>query len=99
MHIGTLNCICHPVYSAYIMRINMNCPNCGGIADNGHNREDPPAPYLCTKCEDTLPKITLTEDDWAFMLDCEYNQPIQPPTPAMLRAIERYKEILGIEER
>jgi len=27
------------------------CPNCGGPADNGHDREFPPNPYLCTKCE------------------------------------------------
>lgn len=27
------------------------CPKCGGIADNGHDRELPPNPYLCSKCE------------------------------------------------
>ena len=26
------------------------CPRCGGPADNGHDREDPPNPYLCTRC-------------------------------------------------
>lgn len=26
------------------------CPMCGGPADNGHDREMPPNPYLCTKC-------------------------------------------------
>lgn len=26
------------------------CPNCGGPADNGHDRSYPPAPYFCTKC-------------------------------------------------
>jgi len=26
------------------------CPNCGGVADNGHDRCDPPSPYYCTKC-------------------------------------------------
>ena len=28
------------------------CPNCGGPADNGHDRCYPPNPYYCTKCED-----------------------------------------------
>ena len=27
-----------------------NCPKCGGPADNGHDREDPPNPYICTRC-------------------------------------------------
>lgn len=27
------------------------CPKCGGVADNGHDRELPPNPYLCSKCE------------------------------------------------
>jgi len=26
------------------------CPNCGGPADNGHDRCVPPTPYLCKKC-------------------------------------------------
>lgn len=26
------------------------CPECGGPADNGHDREVPPNPYLCTRC-------------------------------------------------
>jgi hypothetical protein len=28
------------------------CPQCGGHADNGHDRELPPNPYVCTKCEE-----------------------------------------------
>lgn len=36
--------------------------------------------------------IHLEAEDWEFMLDCEYNQPIPPPTPAMLRALEHYKQ-------
>lgn len=27
------------------------CPQCGGEADNGHDRCLPPNPYVCTKCE------------------------------------------------
>ncbi len=27
------------------------CPNCGGLADNGHDRCLPPNPYYCTKCQ------------------------------------------------
>ena len=27
------------------------CPQCGGSADNGFNREVPPCPYLCTECD------------------------------------------------
>lgn len=31
---------------------NINtCPQCGGNADNGFDRCDPPTPYVCTKCE------------------------------------------------
>ena len=26
------------------------CPKCNGPADNGHDREVPPNPYVCTKC-------------------------------------------------
>ena len=26
------------------------CPNCGGFADNGHDRCFPPNPYYCSKC-------------------------------------------------
>lgn len=33
------------------------CPKCGGVADNGFDREYPPNPYLCTKCN----KQKLTE--------------------------------------
>lgn len=36
--------------------------------------------------------IHLEAEDWEFMLDCEYNQPIPPPTPAMLRALEHHKQ-------
>lgn len=31
------------------------CPECGGHADNGHDRELPPNPYLCTKCSKSEP--------------------------------------------
>ncbi len=27
------------------------CPNCGGVADNGHDRCVPPNAYWCTKCD------------------------------------------------
>jgi len=27
------------------------CPKCGGPADNGHDRCDPPSPYCCSKCD------------------------------------------------
>lgn len=29
----------------------MTCPRCGGAADNGHDREFPPTPFICCKCE------------------------------------------------
>lgn len=29
------------------------CPQCGGPADNGHDRELPPNPYHCTRCTDS----------------------------------------------
>jgi len=28
------------------------CPQCGGPADNGHDRCIPPSPYNCSKCQD-----------------------------------------------
>ena len=30
------------------------CPTCGGPADNGHTRELPPTPYICSKCSPTI---------------------------------------------
>ena len=27
-----------------------HCPQCGGPADNGHDRSFPPNPYWCSKC-------------------------------------------------
>ena len=34
------------------MNDNLNkCPRCGGEADNGHDRCDPPTAYNCTKCD------------------------------------------------
>ena len=29
------------------------CPNCGGPADNGNDREVPPNPYWCSKCTES----------------------------------------------
>lgn len=29
------------------------CPKCGGPADQGFDREHPPNPYWCTKCQDS----------------------------------------------
>jgi hypothetical protein len=29
----------------------MRCPECGGPPDNGHDREDPPNVYACSRCE------------------------------------------------
>lgn len=29
------------------------CPQCGGLADNGYSRSVPPEPYYCTKCMET----------------------------------------------
>ena len=40
------------------------CPNCGGPADNGHDRCVPPNPYWCVKCETHPPRREpLTEDE------------------------------------
>lgn len=30
------------------------CPGCGGVADNGHDREMPPNVYLCSICTTKL---------------------------------------------
>lgn len=29
-----------------------NCPQCGGEADNGHDRCCPPTAYLCSRCSE-----------------------------------------------
>ena len=34
------------------------CPQCGGPADNGHDRQLPPNPYWCTRC------VANARDDW-----------------------------------
>ena len=34
------------------------CPQCGGPADNGHDRELPPNPHWCTRC------LANARDDW-----------------------------------
>lgn len=28
------------------------CPQCGGAADNGHDRDYPPTAYLCSECSE-----------------------------------------------
>ena len=32
------------------------CPDCGGPADNGHDRCVPPSPYLCARCAPVTPR-------------------------------------------
>ena len=44
----------------YIFNLS-KCPNCGGPADNGNDREVPPNPYYCTKC-DTRAKRWFYDD-------------------------------------
>jgi len=34
-----------------------HCPKCGGVADNGTDRIDPPNPYFCKKCAAEMNKI------------------------------------------
>ena len=40
------------------------CPRCGGPANNGHDREFPPNPYLCTTCH-----ILAEADSQAYEID------------------------------
>jgi len=40
----------------------MNCPKCGGVADNGHDRELPPNPYYCSKCSSNEEREPMTEN-------------------------------------
>lgn len=37
------------------------CPGCGGVADNGHDREFPPNPYYCTKCSEQAEQEPLMD--------------------------------------
>ena len=38
------------------------CPNCGGPADNGHDRCVPPAQYYCKKCMKKYNKYSCIGD-------------------------------------
>jgi len=38
------------------------CPNCGGPADNGHDRCLPPSPYYCSKCTEVQSSVKETPD-------------------------------------
>lgn len=40
---------CKPTIAQYLDK----CPNCGGPADNGHDRSHPPSPYYCKRCNET----------------------------------------------
>lgn len=50
--IAAIDAIRHGAESAWCVPIDdgMRCPQCGGIADNGYDRELPPNAYLCSKC-------------------------------------------------
>jgi hypothetical protein len=37
--------------NTYELDLN-TCPCCCGVADNGHSRDIPPVPYVCTTCEE-----------------------------------------------
>lgn len=39
------------------------CPECGGAADNGHNRCYPPNAYYCSKCEAKESADAMTTTD------------------------------------
>jgi len=39
--------VCRPAPAVDLTK----CPRCGGPADNGFDRCDPPSPYHCTKCD------------------------------------------------
>lgn len=40
------------------------CPKCGGDADNGYDRCEPPNPYYCTKCSRQIEKdLKLTSEE------------------------------------
>ena len=42
----------HATFSSQPSKPDINtCPECGGVADNGFDRCDPPSPYVCTKCQ------------------------------------------------
>jgi len=37
------------------------CPNCGGEADQGHDRCYPPTAYLCSKCQSTTEDCSVVQ--------------------------------------
>ena len=39
------------------------CPGCGGVADNGHDREFPPNPYYCTRCTEQTEQEPVASPD------------------------------------
>ena len=47
----------------------MKCPQCGGDADNGHDRELPPNAYTCKKCSDEPKGLKSAEEALKLTLD------------------------------
>lgn len=61
------------------------CPGCGGEADNGHDREVPPNPYYCTKCEAAPSQEKFDPEfpfgDEVFINEATPSQEIEMPKP------------------
>lgn len=45
------------------------CPRCGGIADNGHDRCLPPSPYFCTKCANEIERANGGQSEIRLIAD------------------------------
>jgi hypothetical protein len=57
------------------------CPGCGGVADNGHDREFPPNPYYCTKCSEQAEQEPFDMDDHPPHRLCECRKCMEYFTP------------------
>jgi len=57
------------------------CPGCGGVADNGHDREFPPNPYYCTKCSEQAEQELFDMDDHPQHRLCECRKCMEYFTP------------------
>lgn len=54
------------------MKIDLSkCPQCGGLADNGHDRCYPPSPYWCSKCmaKEAAPVVIRPGQVWRSIHD------------------------------
>ena len=64
------------------------CPACGGIPDNGHDREYPPNPYICSKCMETGWACLNGPDYWNVLMQWNWGTPMEAAKAAYLEGYD-----------